>query len=55
MRNGDRILIGKGKKPLGDSCIKEDNIRMDLKETGCENVNQNLLAQERLMAGCCEH
>jgi hypothetical protein len=30
------------------SCIWEDNIKMDLKETGCEEMEQVQLAQDRV-------
>jgi hypothetical protein len=42
MRNAYKILVGKpdGKGPLEiRRCIWEDNIRMDVKEIGCEGVN----------------
>jgi hypothetical protein len=37
-RNAYRVLVGKqeGKKPLGrPRCMWEDNIKKDLRETGC--------------------
>jgi len=42
MRNTYKILVGKrdGKRPLGrPRRIWEDNIRMNLKETGCKGVD----------------
>jgi hypothetical protein len=50
MRNASRILVGKPewKRPLGRSRRKlEDNIRMDLKETGWEYVDRSHLDQVR--------
>jgi hypothetical protein len=50
MRNAYKILVGKpeGRKPLGITRRKwEDNIRMDLRETGCEGVDWIRLAQDR--------
>ena len=38
-RNANRVLVGKleGKRPLGrPRHIWEDNIKMDLKEVGCD-------------------
>jgi hypothetical protein len=41
MRNACKILVGKlqGKKPFGrPRCRWEDNIKMDIRETGCGRV-----------------
>jgi hypothetical protein len=41
MRNVYKILVGKsdGERPLGrPGRTREDNIRMDLRETGCEGA-----------------
>ena len=41
-RNADRVLVGRpeGNRPLGSSRRRlEDNIKMDLKEVGCEATN----------------
>ena len=38
-RNAYRVLVGKpeGKRPLGKArCRWEDNIKMDLREVGCD-------------------
>jgi hypothetical protein len=45
-----KVLVGKseGKKPLGRPRLRwEDWIRMDLRETGWENVDWIRLAQDR--------
>jgi hypothetical protein len=50
MRNLYRILVGKpeGKKPLIRSRHRwEDNIKMDLREIGLEDVDWTHLAQDR--------
>jgi hypothetical protein len=50
MRNGYEILVGKceGKGPLGRPRNRwEDNIRMDLREIGQDNVDWMQLAQNR--------
>jgi hypothetical protein len=50
MRNAYRILIGKpeAKRPLGRPRRRwEDNIRMDLKEIGYQNVEWIHLTQDR--------
>jgi hypothetical protein len=41
VRNAYRILVGKseGKRPLGRPSRREDNIKMDLREVGLEDVN----------------
>jgi hypothetical protein len=49
-RNAYRILVGKpeGKRPLGRHRRRwEDNIRMDLRETGCGGMDWIDLAQDR--------
>jgi hypothetical protein len=46
-----RILVGrpKGKRPLGTSKRRwEDNIKLDLKETGIDEANCIQLAQDRV-------
>jgi hypothetical protein len=50
MRNAYKFVIGKseGKRPLGRRRRRwEDNIRMDLRELGCEDVDWIHLAQDR--------
>jgi len=50
MSNAYRMLVGisEGKKQLGKPRYRsEDNIKMDLKEIGCECVNWIRLAQYR--------
>jgi hypothetical protein len=50
MRNAYNISVGKpeGKRPLGrPRCRWEDNIRMDLMEIGCENVDWMHLAPDK--------
>jgi hypothetical protein len=45
-----RILVGKpeGKRPLGTPRIRcEDNIKMNLKEVGCEGMDWSELVQDR--------
>ena len=49
-RNAHRILVGKpdGKKPLRrPRCRWDDNIKMDLREAGCDAGNWIDLAQDR--------
>jgi len=49
-RNAYKILVGKpeGKRPSGrHRRIWEDNIRMNVKETGWEGVDWIILAQDR--------
>jgi hypothetical protein len=46
-----RVLVGrpKGKRPLrGHRCRWEDNIELDLRETGINQVNWIQLAQDRV-------
>jgi hypothetical protein len=54
-----RVLVGRpeGKRSLGRSRRRwEDNIKMDLRETGIDGVNWIRLAQDGgPMAGFCEH
>jgi hypothetical protein len=50
MRNADKILVGKpeGKISFGrPGRVSEDNIRMDIKKMGCENVDWIHLAQNK--------
>jgi hypothetical protein len=50
-RGGYGILVGRseGKRPLGRPKRKwEDNIKMDLKETGIDGANWIRLAQDRV-------
>jgi hypothetical protein len=45
-----RGLVGKheGKRPLGRPRHRwKDNIKMDLREVGCEGINSNDVAQDR--------
>ena len=45
-----RVLVGRpeGKRPLGrPSCIWEDNIKTDLQEVGCWDMDWIDLAQDR--------
>jgi hypothetical protein len=52
-----RVLVVKpeGKRPLGRPRFRwEDNIKMDLKEVGCEGVDWIDLAQDRDFGGTCE-
>ena len=49
-RNAYRVLVGKpeSKKPLGRlRCRWEDNIKMDLREVGCDPRDWIALAQDR--------
>jgi hypothetical protein len=46
-----RVLVGRteGKRPLGRPRRRwEDNIKMDLRETGIDGANWNRLAQDRI-------
>jgi hypothetical protein len=50
-RGFQRVLLGRpeGKRPLGrPRCKWEDNIKMDLRETGIDGVNWIQLAQGRV-------
>jgi len=50
MKNENRILVGKpeGKRPLGGRrCRWEDNIKMDHREVGCDDVDWTHLTQGR--------
>jgi hypothetical protein len=52
-----KVLVGKskGKRPLGRPRHRwEDGVRMDLRETGLGHVDWIRLAQDGLVAGCCE-
>jgi hypothetical protein len=47
-----RVLLGRpeGKRPLGrPRCRWEDNVKMDLRETGINGVNWIQLAQDRVL------
>jgi len=59
MRNEYKILVRKleGKRPLGRPTHSwEDDIKMNLKETGYKDVDWIHLAEDRSpMAGSCEH
>ena len=49
-RNTYRVLVGKpeGKRPLGrPRCRWEDNIKMDLREVGCDPGDWIALAEDR--------
>jgi hypothetical protein len=54
-----RVLVGRpeGKRPLGIPRRRwEDNIKLDLRETGIDGANWIRLAQNRIwLAGFCEH
>jgi len=44
------VLVGKpeGKKPLGrPMCRRENNIKMDLQEVGCEGMDSTDVSQDR--------
>jgi hypothetical protein len=46
-----RVLVGRpeGKRPLGRPRHRwEDNIKMDLRDTGIDGANWNQLAQDRI-------
>jgi hypothetical protein len=50
-RGADRVLVGRseGKRPLGRPRRRwEDNIKMDLRETGIDGANWIWLAQDRV-------
>jgi hypothetical protein len=59
MRNTYTILVGKPeeKRPLGrPEPTWEDNIKMNVRETGCEDVDWICPAQDRnCWVGPCEH
>ena len=49
-RNAYTVLLGKpeGKRPLGRPRRRwEDNIKMDLREVGCDPVDRIALAEDR--------
>jgi hypothetical protein len=49
-RNACRILVGKpeGKRPLGRTrCRWMDNIKMDLRDIGCDGIDWIDMAQDR--------
>jgi hypothetical protein len=51
-----RVLVGRpeDKRPLGRPwCKWEDNIKMDLRETGFDGANWIELAQDRVQWGAC--
>jgi hypothetical protein len=51
-----RVLVGRpeGKRPLGRSRLRrEDNIKMDLRETGIDGANWIRLAQNRVQWRAC--
>jgi hypothetical protein len=53
-----RVLVGRPerKRPLGRPRHRwEDNIKLDLRETGIDGANWIRLAQECAVAGFCEH
>jgi len=53
----DRVLVRKpeGKRPLGRPRRRwEDNIKIDLKEVGCEGMEWIELTQDRQVVGCCD-
>ena len=50
MRNAYRVLVGKpeGKRPLGrPGCRLKDDIKMDLREVGCDPRGWIALAEDR--------
>jgi hypothetical protein len=58
MRNWCKISVGnpEGKRPLGrPGCRWENNVRMNLRKIEWENVDWINLAQDRPVAGSCEH
>ena len=48
-RNAYRVLVGnpEGKRSLGRTRRREDNIRMDLREVGCDPGEWTDLAEDR--------
>jgi hypothetical protein len=51
IRNAHKIVMEslEGKRPLGrPRCRWEDNIDMDVNETGCEDVDRIHVAQDRI-------
>jgi hypothetical protein len=48
MQNAEKILFGQPekKRPLGTARHRQDNIKMDVKEIGCEDVDWIILAQD---------
>jgi hypothetical protein len=51
-----RVLVGRteGKRPLGrPRRRREDNIKLDLRETGIDGANWIRLAQDRVQWGAC--
>jgi hypothetical protein len=51
-----RVLVGRpeGKRPLGRPRLRwEDNIKMDLRETGIDGANWIQLAQDRVQWWAC--
>jgi hypothetical protein len=59
MRNAYKVLVGKpeGMKPLGRlGCKWEDNIKMDLGQTGLEGMDYTYWAEDRdWWKGSCKH
>jgi hypothetical protein len=53
-----RVLVGRpeDKRPLGRPKRRwEDNIKMNLRETGIDGANWIRLAKDRVVAGSCDH
>ena len=48
-RNANRVLVGKpeSKRPYGGRGVDEDNIKMDLREVGCDPGEWIDLAEDR--------
>jgi hypothetical protein len=58
VRGAYNILVGRpeGRRPLGRPRRRwKDNIKMNLREIGFGDVDWIYLAQDRDMAGSCEH
>ena len=56
-RNAYRVLVGKPerKRPLGRPRSRwDDNIKMDLREVGCDPRDWIALAGDRYLAGLCK-